>query len=444
MPLQPLQSDEGQRSLVKSISSGTRGSFDYGWVNVVLAAVLMLATLPGRTQGLGLITEPLLKDLHTGHIAYATINLWATLLGAAFCFPAGWLIDRIGLRTVSTALVLLLGVTVWRMSVFAGGVAGLFLLLLLTRALGQSALSVVSITAVGKSFGRRVGFAMGVYSFLLSIFFVMAFIVVGASVSGRGWRVAWGQIAAALVFVIAPLTLLFLRENPGATAAVEPAAIQPSEVGNASISFGLHQALRTAVFWIFGLATALFGIVSSGLGLFNEAVLAEHGFDQKTFHIFLAVTTFAGLLGQLLCGWLALRHPMQKLMGVALLIYSLALGMLPFVKTFAHLWSFAVLIGSAGGFITVIFFAIWSHAFGRAHLGRIQGAAQILTVLASAIGPLLFARCVALTGSYTPLLLGLALVVLVLGIAAWNVSMPKLAPAVDETIPNPSSVQLRS
>ena len=31
-----------------------------GWINVVVAAIVMLATLPGRTQGLGLITEPML------------------------------------------------------------------------------------------------------------------------------------------------------------------------------------------------------------------------------------------------------------------------------------------------------------------------------------------------------------------------------------------------
>jgi MFS family permease len=109
-----------------------------------------------------------------------------------------------------------------------------------------------------------------------------------------------------------------------------------------------------------------------------------------------------------------------------MLLYSVALAMLPAIRTFTHLWTFAALIGTTGGFITVIFFAIWSHAFGRAHLGRIQGAAQLLTVLASGIGPLLFAKCAAVAGSYTPLLLSLALVVLFLGVAAWTVSMPSL------------------
>ena len=69
----------------------------------------MLATMPGRTQGLGLITEPMLRDLHIDRVAYATINLWATLLGAAICLPIGRVFDRVGLRWTTAALTLLLG-----------------------------------------------------------------------------------------------------------------------------------------------------------------------------------------------------------------------------------------------------------------------------------------------------------------------------------------------
>ena len=59
-----------------------------------LAALAMVATLPGRTHGLGLITEPLLADLGLDRVGYAAVNLWATLLGALFCVPCGWLLDR--------------------------------------------------------------------------------------------------------------------------------------------------------------------------------------------------------------------------------------------------------------------------------------------------------------------------------------------------------------
>jgi MFS family permease len=388
-----------------------------GWINVVVAAVIMLATLPGRTQGLGLITEPMLRDLQLDRVSYANINLWATLLGAVICLPIGRLFDRVGLRGATFALTVLLSLVVWTMSRLSGGAMLLFLLVLATRALGQSALSVASITAVGKSFDRRVGVAMGVYSVLLSVMFAAAFVAVGNSVRVSGWRTAWAQVAIGLILFAAPMVLL-LRERP-----TQPASDR-ADGDDAGGGLSLAAALRTPAFWVFGGATSLFGLVSSGLGLFNEAVLAERGFSQQTYVTFLAATSVIALAGQLACGWLTLKWSMQRLLGLAMFIYAAALAVLPLLSTLSQLWIFAALIGLSGGMITVIFFAVWRQAFGAAHLGRIQGAAQMLTVLASAIGPLLFAQCAALTGSYTPVLWTLAPCVLFLSIGALRVRMP--------------------
>ena len=101
----------------------------------------------------------------------------------------------------------------------------------------------------------------------------------------------------------------------------------------------------------------------------------------------------------------------------------------PFVNSQAPLWAVAILLGVSGGMITVLFFAVWGQAFGQAHLGRIQGAAQMLTVLASAIGPLIFAKGFELTGSYTPALWVLAPSVLAIGVAALRLRLPEPAPA---------------
>ena len=373
----------------------------------------MLATLPGRTQGLGLITEPMLRDLQLDRVTYASINLWATLLGAAICLPIGRLFDRIGLRATSVVLLILLSGVVWTMSGLAGGGLALFALVLATRALGQSALSVASITAVGKSFDRRVGMAMGVYSVLLTVFFAAAFTAVGTSVREDGWRTAWRLVAFGLL-VIAPLVLL-LREQ----------SISPDQgSADSSRSLSLQDALRTPAFWVFGGATSLFGLVSSGLGLFNEAVLAERGFDQQTYVRFLAGTAVVGLCGQFACGWLSTHWPMPRLLGIAMFLYAAALTTLPVLTTHTHLWLFALFIGLSGGMITVMFFAVWRQAFGPRHLGRIQGAAQMLTVLASAIGPLIFAQSASWTGSYFPAVWALAPCVLLLGVAAFRVELP--------------------
>ncbi len=170
------------------------------------AALLMLATLPGRTQGLGLVTEPLLADLHLDRLTDANLNLWATLIGALACFPTGWAIDRFGLRWVTTTVTALLGLTVWR------------------------------------------------------------------------------------------------------------------------------------------------------------------------------------ILGQFPCGWLTTRYPFQTLTLIALGLDALGLGNIPLLRSLTHLWFVALLLGVAGGMI-IVFFSVWSEVFGHRHLGRIPGAAQMLTVLSSGFGP---------------------------------------------------------
>ncbi|HEX2225479.1 MAG TPA: MFS transporter, partial [Thermoanaerobaculia bacterium] len=167
--------------------------FYYGWVNLTVAALAMVGTLPGRTQGLGLITEPLLADLQIDRVSFAQINLWATLLGALFCLGFGRLIDRFGSRTVLTVLSLALGSVVLAMSGVAG-VAALAVLVTLTRGFGQSALSVVSITMVGQWFVRRLSLAMAVYSVVLSVGFMVAFPVVGEMITRSGWRAAWAAV----------------------------------------------------------------------------------------------------------------------------------------------------------------------------------------------------------------------------------------------------------
>src|SRR5215207_1947232 len=79
---------------------------------VGVAAAAMVATLPGRTHGLGLVTEPLLADLGLGRVPFAALNFWATLVGAAFCLPAGWAIDRFGVRVALAVVLVALGAVV--------------------------------------------------------------------------------------------------------------------------------------------------------------------------------------------------------------------------------------------------------------------------------------------------------------------------------------------
>src|SRR5437870_7994252 len=190
-----------------------RGGIYYGWANLAVAALAMVGTLPGRAQGLSLVTESLLTDFRIDRVTYATINLWATLAGSLFCLPCGRLVDRLGSRIVLTSVVLALAASVLAMA-GASGLIALCLTVTLTRGLGQSALSVVSLALVGKWFGRGFNYAMGVYSLLVGIGFIAAFPSVGNAVVAFGWRAAWSGVGWALLLVLAPLAWLAVRNGP--------------------------------------------------------------------------------------------------------------------------------------------------------------------------------------------------------------------------------------
>lgn len=396
----------------------------YGWVNLMIAAMAMVGTLPGRTQGLGLITESLLKDLRMERVLFAQINLWATLLGALFCFGIGRLIDRAGSRAVLATVAFALGAVVLAMS-GVRGVLWLAVLITLTRGLGQSALSVISLTMVGQWFVRRLSLAMGIYTVAMSIGFMIAFPIVGQVVLNNGWRTAWGGIGAALLLGLAPFSWLLARHTPETSGlALDGEKENAEKSEDALTGVTLWEALRTPAFWVFALSSSVYGLIASGIALFNESILAERGFDAAMYHRTLVITALTALAGNFLGGWLAGQWAMNRLMALAMAMLAGALLTLPYVQREWHVALWAVVMGLAGGFVIVIFFSFWSRAFGRAHLGKIQGAAQSLTVLASAVGPLLLAECVAWTGSYTAMFYVLSLVVAALGVSAWFVSVP--------------------
>jgi MFS family permease len=414
---------------------------------LLVAAAAMVGTLPGRTQGLGLITEPLLNDLALDRVTYAELNFWATILGAAGAIGIGHAIDRFGSRMVLTLVSLALGLIVLAMSQ-ATTAAGLAVWLTLTRAFGQSALSVISLAIVGHWFVRRIHTAMAVYSIVMSIGFMLAFPAVGALVQRAGWRTAWLAVGCALIAALAPAAWIVVRRSPEACGLQPdggPLPERPREnvaqsvdAGPARLDgHGWRDAIATPAFWVFAVGTSLYGLVASGIGLFNESILAERGFGPGVYYQSLVVTALTALAGNIAGGWLAHSVRLTMLLAASLAVLAAGVGMLPLVSTFWQVMVWAAAMGLGGGTVMVLFFSVWPQVFGRRDLGRIQGVAQALTVMASAIGPLLLAWCIEWTGSYAPMFRLLAGVIAAVAAAGLLVSLP--APSAAPGVLRPES-----
>ncbi|MEX1231070.1 MAG: MFS transporter [Planctomycetaceae bacterium] len=406
---------------IETAQSPPRTAGAYGWVMVVVAALAMVATLPGRTHGLGMITERLLDDptFNLTRTSYGQFNLWATLLGSLFCLGIGSCIDRFGTRGTLAVVMFALGGVVLAMTETTS-LMMLFVAIMLTRGLGQSALSVVSISIVGKWFGRRVSLPMAIYSVLMAAGFIAAALI-GREFADVDWRTFWSVLGWGVLGLAVVLT--GVARDP-ALPVQRPVDDGQSEK-LAQADFTAREAMRTPMFWVCSLSISLYGMIVAGISLFNESILVDRGFAKEVYYESLAWGTGIGVAANLLAGFLGLYLSVSRLLSIALLMLAGSLVWLTRLTTYSDVIVYVAVSAIAGGMLTVLFFSAWPDLYGRAHLGKIQGVAQMMTVLASAFGPLIFASTREKTGSYDLLIWILAGCTATTAVIAWLTPAPR-------------------
>ncbi len=91
----------------------------------------------------------------------------------------------------------------------------------------------------------------------------------------QGWRAAWNGVGIGLL-LLAAISAVLVRHRPTVVAADHNLVDTDAVDG-----LPLAAALRTPAFWTFGVATSLFGLISSGLSLFNQAILPSAGSTRR-------------------------------------------------------------------------------------------------------------------------------------------------------------------
>ena len=384
------------------------------WLNVMVAAAAQAATLPGRVYGLGLVTEPLLKDLNLSRTTYGLINFWATVVTAVLCVGFGTLLTRLGTRRTHHIFMLGLAASTALLTI-VNGTWMLFLAITLRALLGQGMLALVSTSVVARSFPRKVVLVMAVYSIIVYAMYGGLIQLIKIGMAPRGlhlsWREVWLFLAGLLAFGLTPLGYFAMSEPR------VPPAPDKETARSAAPELTLWQAMRSPVFILFGLSCLVTGTANAGIALFNESVFKDRGLSRNVFFDSLTIGMIGAFFFQVIGAWLCDRWSMRMMSALCMLLYAAMAFATPFLHTAnqAYVWSIGKSI--ALSVHTVIYFAIWSYAFGRRDLAQIQGAAHVLTVTASGLGPVLYGVCRDQLGTYDPCMYAAAAGSLLIGVA---------------------------
>ena len=113
--------------------------------------------------------------------------------------------------------------------------------------------------------------------------------------------------------MLAPLSWLLVALDPRGVRPEVDGGPAPRRTRRPPEGATLGEALRTPAFWVFALASSAYGLVASGIALFNESILAERGFDPATYYRSLVVTALTALVGNFAGG--ALRRAAARCAG---------------------------------------------------------------------------------------------------------------------------------
>lgn len=218
-----------------------------------------------------------------------------------------------------------------------------------------------------------------------------------------GWRDALLVLAG---FNLAFCALIHLAVVPGSAGRAEAAGAAAS--GSPGV---LRAALRVPAFWGLVAAVLANAVVFAGLSVHLLPLLVQRGYAPEAAVAAIALVgpaQVAARIGVALTENRVSLRPVAMATAILPVLALLALAGLP-----EDSWlvvPFAIVYGAANGMMTIVRAVITVELFGREGYATVQGAIALPTRLAQSVAPFAVAALAEASGSYVPVIWGLAAV----------------------------------
>ncbi len=377
----------------------------YGWAMVAVAAVARFSSGPSQSYVFSIFIDPVIAHTGLPRTTISGVYTVGTLVGAGVVVLVSRLADRLGARIMLAVVAFALGAICCGLAV-ATSVAAIVVLFAALRAAGQGPLPLLGTLLTVQWFARRRGLAVALAGFGGTASNAFLPPLAQALNDALGWQRSYLVLGVLVWLTVIPAALLLVRNFPEDLGLHPDGAARPPErelIAAADDATGRpRRVLTSRAFWLLAVPLSASAFVSTALVFHQVSIFAERGLGADvaaaTFAPYSLAATGTTLLAGLLVGRVGTRWLM--LIPQGLLLASLAALLL--TATTAGAVVYGLLLGAGSGLQMVLGGVVWAEYYGRRGLGRVQGAASMVSIVASAVAPLPLAALQQAFAGYGP------------------------------------------
>jgi MFS family permease len=354
----------------------------YGWVMVAVGAVITCVAM-GALFALPVYLQPMSAESGWSRAGISGAMTIAFIVMGIAGFGWGVLSDRIGPRPVVMVAAVLLGAGLLlaaqapNLLVFQIAYGGLI------GASGGAFFAPLISATVGW-FDTKRGLAVSLVSIGGGVAPMIVSPIATILIENYGWRFAMSATGIVALILLLPISLLVRR--PPVTQDT-PTVDTTKAVKAGWLPKGAIAALKTPPFIV--LAVTFFFCCGAHSGpIFHTVSYAIFcGAAPLAATSIYSVEGIAGLFGRVICGYLADRYGVKKVIVGGLALQAVGIYSYIYVSQLPHFYALAVVLGIVYGGVMPLYSVLAREYFSQSVMGTVLGAASLTSSLGMALGP---------------------------------------------------------
>ena len=400
-----------------AVNNPARSGMFYGWFVVATCMFIAFLTM-GTRNAFGAFVVPMEAEFEWNR----TVVSWAAALGALLNGVSqpfmGYLFDRVGVRIVVMAGIVVVGVSTLLMAA-TGSVWYLIGMFGVVAAVGQSGTSLTNTGAMlSKWFRRQRGLVIGLNASGMSLGGLILVPFAAYMISLIDWRLSWIVLGVMILVLGIPLAFMFLHDDPakkGLTPDGDPLPDTgpPGSAGATApppqplFAENWRQAFRSFPIWQMSFSYFICGSTTFMLAVHFVPMAVEEGINPQTAALIFGLMSGLNALGATGAGWISDRIGRRKNWlalvyfcrgtGYVILVASL---IVPGIPVLAGLLIFSVVAGLSWIATAPLTTSLTAEVYGLKSLATISGVAFLFHQLGGFTSVLMAGYLREITGDY--------------------------------------------